>query len=152
MSRPKAAQARVSWPLQSSLMLGVLPTTAGCARLHARKVVCEWGLASLAEAVELVVSELVTNAFFASTYPDGRPRYRHGAGLPHVHLMLSSDLVRVLIQVWDQNPHPPIQEVAAPDEESGRGLMLVEALSERWNWDVPPEWGGKVVWAELKVA
>ena len=147
MTREQATASMTLWPLQSVLTLGVLPTATPCARLHARNVVCEWGLGGLADTVELVVSELVTNAFFASTHPDGRPRYEPWAGLPFIHLMLSSNRAHVLIQVWDQNPHPPIQEMAAPDEESGRGLMLVEALSERWNWDVPPGWGGKMVWA-----
>lgn len=98
-----------------------------------------------------MVSELVTNAVLASTHPDGRPRYEEGSGLPRVHLRLSSDRVRVLIEVWDQNLRAPMLKPAGPDEESGRGLMLVEALCDRWDWEVPPGWGGKLVWAELGV-
>src|ERR1700751_6216404 len=64
-----------SWPLSTSLPLGALPGATPCARLHARAVLTEWGLADLAEAAELIVSELVTNAVRASTAPDGRPRY-----------------------------------------------------------------------------
>jgi hypothetical protein len=33
------------------------------------------------------------------------------------------------------------------DDESGRGLMLVDALAERWGWDLPASGRGKVVWA-----
>ncbi len=149
MTGQQSTRTGVSWPLQSLLVLGALPTAAGCARLHARNVISEWGLAALAENVALVVSELVTNAVFASTYPDGRPRYDDGAGLPTLWVRLSSDRIRVLIEVWDQSPRLPMPKVAAPDEETGRGLMLVAALCEQWNWDVPPGWGGKVVWAEL---
>ena len=69
----------MSWPLQTTLTLGALPTAAGCARLHARNVISGWGQAALADNVELVVSELVTNAILASTYPDGRPRYEERA-------------------------------------------------------------------------
>jgi hypothetical protein len=33
------------------------------------------------------------------------------------------------------------------DDESGRGLLLVEALAEHWGWDIPPSGRGKIVWA-----
>jgi hypothetical protein len=46
--------------------VGALPGAVPCARLHARLVVCEWGLNQRAETVELVVSELATNAVLAS--------------------------------------------------------------------------------------
>ena len=62
-----------SWPLSTSLPLGALPGATPCARLHARAVLHEWGLDDLAEAAELIVSELVTNAVRASTAPDGSP-------------------------------------------------------------------------------
>jgi anti-sigma regulatory factor (Ser/Thr protein kinase) len=111
----------------------------------------EWNLAAMAETVELVVSELMSNALVASTHPDGRPRYENGNGLPHVYLRLSSNRLRILIEVGDQSPQRPMPKTAGPDDESGRGLMLVEALCERWDWAVPPGWVGKVVWAELLV-
>ena len=54
----------------------------------------------------------------------------------------------VLIEVWDSSPHPPAPKTADPDEETGRGLMLVEALCEQWGWDEPSSASrGKVVWA-----
>jgi anti-sigma regulatory factor (Ser/Thr protein kinase) len=139
------------WPLSSSLILGALPTAVGCARVHARAVMCEWGLARLADNVELVVSELVTNAVLVSTGPDGRPRYEDDvAGLSPVHLRVSSNRVRVLVEVWDRSTRAPVAMDAEPDEEGGRGLMLVEALSGQWAWNVVPGWPGKVVWAELQ--
>ena len=79
-----------TWPLSSSLPLGALPGATPCARLHARAVLHEWGLAGLAEAAELIFSELVTNAVRASTAPDGRPRY-DTTGMPVVVLRLASD-------------------------------------------------------------
>jgi hypothetical protein len=54
------------WPLQDFLELGALPSAVPCARLHARLVIQEWGLATLADHVELLVSELMTNAVHAS--------------------------------------------------------------------------------------
>jgi hypothetical protein len=51
-----------------------------------------------------------------------------------------------LILVWDANPQPPIRIDPDSEAESGRGLLLVEAISERWDWYVPPDGTGKVVW------
>lgn len=138
-------------PLQTSLALGALPSAVACARLHARNVMHEWNLPSIADSVELVVSELVTNAVRASTGPDGRPKYNAKTGLPRVGLRLSSDRARVRIEVWDQDFHRPTAKAAGPDDESGRGLMLVEALCDRWGCDTPPGRDGKAVWAELRV-
>ena len=138
-------------PLQTSLVLGALPSAVACARLHARNVMYEWCLPAVADSVELVVSELVTNAVCACTDLDGRAKYDAETGLPPVGLRLSSDRAHVLIEVWDQDPSPPIAKTAGPDDESGRGLMLVEALCERWGCDTSPGWDGKVVWTEIQV-
>jgi anti-sigma regulatory factor (Ser/Thr protein kinase) len=138
------------WPSSSSLPLGALVTATPCARLHARAVLTEWGLHELAEPAELIVSELVTNAVRASTSPEGHPRY-DGAGLPVVVLRLGTDYTRVLIEVWDVIPGAPVTGRPGPDDESGRGLVLVEAVCDRWGWQSVPDWPGKVVWAELIV-
>lgn len=62
------------WPFQSYLELGALPSAVPSARLHARFVVAEWGLATIADTVELIVSELVTNGVKASrTLDDPSP-------------------------------------------------------------------------------
>lgn len=119
--------------------------------MHARNVMCEWGLPDVAENVELVVSELMTNAILATAGPDGQPRYEDDlSGLPVVHVRLSSDRARVLVEVWDRSAASPAAKHAEPDEEGGRGLMLVDALCEQWSWDVVPCWAGKVVWAVLR--
>ena len=137
-----------TWPLSSSLPLGALPGATPCARLHARAVLHEWGLAGLAEAAELIVSELVTNAVRASTHPDGRPRY-DATGMPVVVLRLASDHFKLLVEVWDVIPGAPAAAHPGPDDENGRGLMLVAAQCDRWSWQSAPGWPGKVVWAEL---
>ncbi len=138
-----------AWPLSTSLPLGALPGATPCARLHARAVLTEWGLADLVEAAELIVSELVTNAVRASTGPDGRPRY-DASGLPVVVLRMASDGIRLLVEVWDGLPGAPAAAHPGPDDESGRGLMLVAAQCDRWSWQTVPGWPGKVVWAELR--
>src|SRR5713101_5872411 len=55
-----AAPAPAAWPLQSRLELAALPGAVPCARLHARQLLWEWGLATLAETAELLISELTT--------------------------------------------------------------------------------------------
>ena len=55
------------WPLQDFLELGALPGAVPSARLHARSILWEWGLIPLlTDAVEQVVSELVTNSVTAA--------------------------------------------------------------------------------------
>lgn len=125
------------WPLRDFLELGALPGAVPSARLHARLVIQEWGLTSLADNVELVVSELITNAVRAS--------WRLGPALS-VRLWLLADARQVLIIVWDASPHAPVRASASADEEGGRGLVLVEAASIQWGTRASP-WGGKTVWA-----
>jgi anti-sigma regulatory factor (Ser/Thr protein kinase) len=108
-----------------------------CARLHAKLVAQEWGLTALADAVELVVSELITNAVHAS---------RVVGPVPFVQLELLADEERVLIVVWDASPCAPIRADASAGAESGRGLLLVEAASAQWGSSASPA-GGKTVWA-----
>jgi anti-sigma regulatory factor (Ser/Thr protein kinase) len=129
---PFAAQ----WPYRTFLELGALAGAIPSARLHARLVLQEWGLAALSYDTELLVSELATNGVRASR------TMRQDA----VRMWLVSDLRQVAVFVWDASPHPPAPAAdPGADAENGRGLLLVEALSEHWGhfgYD-----GGKVVWA-----
>jgi anti-sigma regulatory factor (Ser/Thr protein kinase) len=141
--------ATASWPLSSCLPLGALPTAVPCARLHARAVLAEWGLASASEPAELIVSELVTNAVQQSASAQGQ-RHDGGAGVPVVIVRLAADRDRVLIEVWDSVAGGPLIGRGRLDDESGRGLLLVEAVCDRWSWRPVRGWPGKVVWAELR--
>jgi anti-sigma regulatory factor (Ser/Thr protein kinase) len=126
------------WPMRSLLELGALPTAVPCARLHARQVALEWGLRNLADATELIVSELATNAILAS----------RGLISPVIRLSLASDRSFILIRVWDGNSgQMPVRQEARPDAEHGRGLFLVEAFSAEWG--SYREANGKVVWATV---
>ena len=149
MSRQRTATVSV-WPLQSYLEIGLLPTAVPCARGHARKVLAEWGLRELADPAELVVSELVTNGVRASRGLLGsRFGGRWSAGTPPVRLWLQSDYRTVLVQVWDGNNRMPTQQEPDPESETGRGLWLVEAVSEDWGAFQPEHASGKVVWAAV---
>ncbi len=143
----RAVAPRSAWTFQSVLAIGALPTATPCARLHARTIVCEWGLGELADTIELIVSELVSNAVQASMDQDERPRYTDEHGLACIHLRLSTDRQAALIEVWDENCKLPRLNQPGLDDESGRGLLLVEALAERWGWDLPATGRGKIVWA-----
>jgi anti-sigma regulatory factor (Ser/Thr protein kinase) len=142
----RAAIPKIGWEWHSALSIGALATATPCARLHARNVVYEWGLHDIADAVELVVSELVTNSV-KSSMDDGRPRYSAESGLAYVHLRLSSDRVVMLVEVWDENAGLPVPTRPSLDDDSGRGLMLVAALSQQWGWDLSQNGIGKIVWS-----
>jgi hypothetical protein len=64
-----------------------------------------------------------------------------------VRLWLLSDTRTVMVLAWDASPQPPALTDAGDDAESGRGLFLVAAFSERWGTYSTPQTGGKVVWA-----
>jgi anti-sigma regulatory factor (Ser/Thr protein kinase) len=130
------------WPLQSSLELSAFPGAVPCARLHARQMLWEWRLTGLSDIAELLISELVTNAVQISR-ADGQTT--------PVRLWVLADRTRVLILVWDSSPLPPVRMRTSEDDENGRGLLLVETLSTRWDWYFPPQQnGGKVVWALME--
>ena len=139
------AHVEVRFPRRSSLLLGALPSAVPCARLHARQVLWEWGLSRIAEAAELLLSELVTNAVQAA---------RATVNDMPVNVRLSANRARLLIEVYDGNLQPPVprvleNDIPALDAESGRGLFLVETLSERWSWYPTGNPEGKVTWCEI---
>ncbi|WP_324610755.1 ATP-binding protein [Streptomyces acidiscabies] len=105
----------------------------------ARHLVClalaAWGLDGLRDAVEVVVSELMTNAVLHARRDAVRVTVTR----------LGSE--RVHIAVVDLARKGPQTRPAGADEESGRGLEIVEKLSGG-NWGVDPLPWGKRVWAE----
>ena len=129
------------WPLRSYLELGALDGAVPCARLHTRQVLHEWGHSAFSENAELLVSELVTNAVQSSRSADW---------IQPVRLWLCSDGSRLLIQVWDYSPHPPVRVDSGGENESGRGLLIVDAISSKWDWH-PTGDSGKVVWALMEM-
>ena len=133
------------WPLHSYLELQALPVSVCSARRHARDVLLQWHMGALTDAVELLVSEIVTNAVRASASLTAAER-RTGRA-PRVRLWLTSDQHSVLIQVWDGDDHRAVRQDAGLDAEAGRGLLLVETLSARWGCHRPDGQNGKIVWA-----
>jgi anti-sigma regulatory factor (Ser/Thr protein kinase) len=78
----------------------------------------------------LAVSELITNAVV------------HGEGEIVLRIAVYVDVVR--ISVTDHNPAPAVLKEAGPDGESGRGIRLVDAISDAW------ESCGKETWCEFR--
>lgn len=120
------------------LTLGVIPSSPRTARMAARSRLSEWGLMRLADSVELIVSELVTNAIHASVCYEAPPP---------VQFRMSETRNIVLVEVWDCNPSAPIIRNSLDLDEGGRGLLLIASISSRWGWAKFNE--GKVVWAEV---
>lgn len=87
----------------------------------------------VAARVATVVSELATNAI----------RHAKSAFL----LEVRSNNGHVRIAVADVSSDPPRQSVRAKGDPTGRGLMIVEAMADRWGFH--PDGDGKVVWAEI---
>jgi anti-sigma regulatory factor (Ser/Thr protein kinase) len=130
------------WPLRSFLELGAFPGAVPCARLHARQMLWEWRLTGLSDIAELLISELITNAVQISCA---------NAQTTPVRLWMMANRTQMLILVWDFSPLPPVRKSTSQDDENGRGLLLVETLSTRWDWYFLPQHdGGKVVWCELR--
>jgi anti-sigma regulatory factor (Ser/Thr protein kinase) len=123
----------------SALEFAPLPTAVPCARLHAVHVLHEWGLRNLAGDAEMVLSEMITNAIDASTLLPERPP---------VSLRLLLTGKSLVIEVWDHSPLDLEPREADADDERGRGLTVVAALSDRWGWERTGH-NRKVVWAEL---
>ncbi|WP_398978613.1 SpoIIE family protein phosphatase [Streptomyces sp. I05A-00742] len=108
------------------------PQTARQARRLARRALDRWGLPELTDAVELLVSEVITNAV----------RY---AERPITLRLLRTDVLRC--EVGDDVPQLPRLRQARPSDEGGRGLYLVNKLARRWGATRLST--GKVVWFEL---
>jgi anti-sigma regulatory factor (Ser/Thr protein kinase) len=122
------------------------PGAVPCARHHARQMLWDLGLKEFIETVELVVSEMVTNAVRASGGLDTQKRGT-AVPLPVIRLWLEPEPDGVLVLVWDSCPLLPERQEPGLDDDSGRGLLLVEMLSAAWGSCKLADIPGKVVWA-----
>lgn len=104
------------------------------ARAFVKDALESWGHASLTSDATLVVSELISNAVI------------------HAHSSASLTLLNlddgIQIRVEDDEPTPP--EIRWINEEStgGRGLHIVDALSDDWGVEASPP--GKIVWLDIR--
>ena len=91
------------------------------------------GSDNLVDTVELLTSEVVTNAIV------------HAASGPVLLVRISRGRVR--IEVQDTSPAVPVRQYAGPLASSGRGMAIVDELARDWGVEHVPQ--GKRVWFEL---
>jgi anti-sigma regulatory factor (Ser/Thr protein kinase) len=115
-----------------------LPAHPGGVRAARRIVVALldlWDLSELSDDAELVVSELVTNA------------YRHAGGRGPFQLEVIGRSDGVWIALADGSAIRPKVEELSRDRLTGRGMALVTALAA--DWGAEDRHGGKRVWVDL---
>ncbi|WP_069768774.1 MULTISPECIES: SpoIIE family protein phosphatase [unclassified Streptomyces] len=122
-------------PLREGWTVWRVPEASRHARRFTRRTLRGWGVTETAmDAALLVVSELVTNALV------------HTGGPVRLDLTLIGSRLRVA--VTDASPRTPVKPTDPGWEATGgRGILLVEAMSDAWG-SVPVS-GGKQVWSEL---
>lgn len=107
----------------------------GLARAFLREAVCDVHHAEVLDEAELLVSELVTNAVL------------HGA--PPITMRVECDGNRLRVSVTDRNPEPAQVRDAGPEDVSGRGIRLVDIISDQWGVE-PRSGDGKDVWFTIR--
>ncbi len=137
-ARPPAGPGLVGDPTLGEVRLPSRPQSARTARrLTAAVLLRQWSLSpQLAEHSVLLVSELVGNAV------------RHtGARTFGLRILRRRGWIRV--EVRDPSRGLPCLMPVQPMDVSGRGLFLVDKLSDRWGVDLLPR--GKTTWFEIRV-
>ncbi|NUK66656.1 SpoIIE family protein phosphatase [Streptomyces lunaelactis] len=124
-TRVLAAEKVATWELP------VEATAAARARTLTASQLAEWGLEEMVFTTELIVSELVTNA------------YRYGGGPIALRLIRDSHLICEVSDTGSTSPH---LRRARTTDEGGRGLFLVAQLTERWGTRHTRD--GKTIWTE----
>ncbi|MGW7133915.1 PAS domain S-box protein [Streptomyces bobili] len=114
--------------------LSALASAVGEGRCFLSKTLSTWDCAHLADDARLLVSEVLTNAL------------QHAQGPLGLHLRRTA--TELTVEISDRSPHLPQPRLAAPDDESGRGLLLVDALAD--SWGVRPTDDGKTTWFTLQ--
>lgn len=106
------------------------------ARGWVREALASWALDALAEPCVQIASELVSNAL------------SHARGESRLTLLLMYAAGTLRVEVRDEDRvNLPVKKDPVESDIAGRGLIIVEALSERWGVRVTDL--GKSVWAEL---
>ncbi|MCH0539091.1 ATP-binding protein [Streptomyces sp. MUM 203J] len=113
------------------------PRCVGRARAELSSTLADWNLVTISDSALLVLSELLTNAV--------RHARVRGREIETRFVRLAQG---VRIEVHDASSVCPVRVAPSEDLFSGRGLLIVDALSGRWG--VSDRRGpGKAVWAEL---
>ncbi|MFG2512286.1 ATP-binding protein [Streptomyces sp. NPDC048584] len=143
--RPPGGEPAAPGRLASGLRTFDLPATPAsvrAARAAVRELLIARGVADdVCDNAVIVTSELVTNAL------------THAAGDRIVcRLRLSADRVRIEVEDEARGPGLPMLRRPGPDDQSGRGLLLVDTLGDDWAVTRTPGRTGRTVWAEPRTA
>ncbi|MGE5288286.1 MAG: ATP-binding protein [Micromonosporaceae bacterium] len=136
--------APLSWtcfPRVATRTPGVDARSVGVARDFTIATVQRWGTAERCDDIAIVVSELLTNAVRHGLPSCAEPRPRWP-----IRLGLLQPGPCVVCAVADPSHRAPVPKEPDYLAETGRGLHVVGALSDKWGYTVPGD-GGKVVWA-----
>ena len=130
-------------PAVAACPLGGGAQSGRTARRFTRSTLREWDLVALADDAEAIVGEFVANAVShaAGTAVAG------SSGQP-LGLRLLRRTGEVMCAVLDPSDLAPVLRMPDRNEEAGRGLQMVDALSDVWGWS-PVTGRGKAVWAIL---
>lgn len=130
---PSGAEA-----LRFRFALPARPSSAAGARRLTRDRLAVWKLRDdLRDTAALIVSELVTNAVVHTA-----------SALVVCELRRLDHLLRIAVQDQGRLSGGPKLR-ASSDDEHGRGLFLVDALSQAWGSHDAEDASGRVVWSEL---
>jgi anti-sigma regulatory factor (Ser/Thr protein kinase) len=146
--RPRVVRMPADWwdsPAVVACPLGRGPQSARAARRLTRNTLRDWGLFGLADDAETIVGEFVANAV---THATAQAAARKIAPPEHLGLRLLRRTGEVMCAVLDPSDVAPVLRKTAGGEEAGRGLQMVDALSDVWGWS-PVIGRGKAVWAIL---
>jgi Histidine kinase-like ATPase domain len=100
-----------------------------------------WGVTERSEDIAIVVSELLTNALQHALPGSGGTRHRGP-----IRLGLLQPGPCVLCAVADPSGVAPVPKTPGSLAETGRGLHIICALSDKWGYTTPSDMG-KIVWA-----
>jgi anti-sigma regulatory factor (Ser/Thr protein kinase) len=114
------------------------PAALSDARHMIRTAVAAWGAGDRADEIELVADELITNALM----------HTEGSAVVTLRAFTGSER-RLRVEVEDSSSALPRRREAGESGVSGRGLLLVELLTDVWG--VEARGGGKAVWCEFVV-
>jgi anti-sigma regulatory factor (Ser/Thr protein kinase) len=126
-------------PQLIAFMLPSIPESVPVARFHIRAALSFHQLEEYADDAAIITSELVTNAI-QHACGDGTATVR-------VTLLRVRNPEAVTVVVTDSSTQGPVTRTASDGSERGRGLRIVDELSDCWGWN--PEDGGKTVYAVL---
>ena len=126
-------------PQLIAFMLPNIPESVPIARFHIRAALSFHQLDEYANDAAIITSELVTNAIEHAC--------GDGTGTIKVTLLRVWNPEAVTVVVADSWTEGPVTRTAPDGSERGRGLRIVDELSDCWGWN--PEDGGKAVYAVL---